>query len=427
MSQATRPLTGPAAANRQRGGPGSPVLWVALLAVLACAAVLLTALPDDEDDRKGPAACTARGVESWRPETGLTGAFAAYGDDAARDDDWSGGDGTHSVKLPGGRVLWLFSDTFLGRVHPPPNQQGKPHKWRDGGAPMVRNSGVVTSPSGALERTLPTPLFADPAPGQWRWPVAAKVEPRTPGGDEQVVRVLLWTRAAGPAPWIFGVPAATEVATLTLPGLALEGITQISDQRGVADPERRVLYGTTTVDDGGWTYVFGGNDAQTASRPSSHAYVARVPHGGLGDPSAWRYWDGRAWSRAGAKPRSVLGDDDQKGVGSAFTVVRDGGTYVLFTMAAGARGLTTVTSYWACSPSGPWYGPGKGFAPPLPADSAAYNPQAHPALSGGGRLVLSYDVNAPDATATAAGQANVNRNVELYRPRFVTLRLSRPE
>ncbi|MEI5097569.1 DUF4185 domain-containing protein [Streptomyces sp. PmtG] len=402
------------------------MLWLAPLLVLACAAVLLTALPDDEDDRKGPAACTARTVGDWRPEPGLTNAFAAYGDDGARDDDWSGGDGTHSVRLPDGRVLWLFSDTFLGRVHPPPNQRGQPHKWRDGGAPMVRNSAVVTSRSGALERTLPTPLFADPAPGQWRWPVAAKVEPREPGGDEDVLRVLLWTRATGPAPWIFGVPAATEVATLTLPDLALEGINQIQDQRGVADPERRVLYGTTTVDDGDWTYVFGGNDAQTASRPSSYAYVARVPHGGLANPAAWRYWDGDGWSRAGAKPRRVLGDGDQKGVGSAFTVVRHGGTYVLFTMAAGARGLTTVTSYWACSPSGPWSGPTRGFAPPLPQDTAAYNPQAHPAVSGDGRLVLSYDVNAPDATATAAGQANVNRNVELYRPRFVTVRLTRP-
>nr|WP_051854436.1 DUF4185 domain-containing protein [Streptomyces sp. NRRL B-1347] len=409
-------------------------MWLALLLVLACVAVLLTVLPGDESDRKDGAACTARTVGSWRAEPRPTDAFAAYGDDGARDDDWSGGDGTHSVRLPDGRVLWLFSDTFLGRVHEPPNLQGQPHKWRDGTAPMVRNSGVVMSRSGGVERTLPTPLFADPAPGQWRWPVAAKVEPRTPGGDEKVVRVLLWTRAAGPKPWIFGVPAATEVATLTLPDLALEGITQIQDQRGVADPEERVLYGTTTVDDGDHTYVFGGNDAQTASRPSSHAYVARVPHGGLGDPAAWRYWNGSRWAPDGrAKPRRILGDGDQRGVGSAFTVVREGGTYVLFTMAAGAQGLTTVTSYWACSPTGPWHGPAKGFAPPLPrdraanGDAAAYNPQAHAALSGDGRLVLSYDVNALDATATAGGQARVNRNVELYRPRFVSLRLARPQ
>jgi hypothetical protein len=51
---------------------------------------------------------------------------------------------------------------------------------------------------------------------------------------------------------------------------------------------------------------------------------------------------------------------------------------------------------------------------------AAYNPQVHPAL--GGRLVLSYDVNWLDATGTTA-QSNLSRNVSLYRPRFVTLKL----
>jgi hypothetical protein len=112
-------------------------------------------------------------------------------------------------------------------------------------------------------------------------------------------------------------------------------------------------------------------------------------------------------------------------VGSAFTVVRDGPTYVLFTMAAGTQGLTTVTSYWACAPTGPWHGPAQGFSPPLPqGEVAAYNPQTHPELSGGDRLVLSYDVNWLDPTGASA-QAYLSRNVSLYRPRFVTLRLAR--
>jgi hypothetical protein len=81
-----------------------------------------------------------------------------------------------------------------------------------------------------------------------------------------------------------------------------------------------------------------------------------------------------------------------------------------------------VTSYWACSPTGPWHGPEKDFTPPLPSGQvAAYNPQAHLELSGGGRLVLSYDVNWLE---TAAASAQLNRNVSLYRPRFVTLRLT---
>ncbi|MEW2167387.1 hypothetical protein AB0912_30955 [Streptomyces sp. NPDC007084] len=403
---------------RRRTGTGLGVLLA-----LVSAAVLLTALPDH--DREGGGTCAAREVRSWSADAPLTNAFARYGDDAGRTDDWTGGDGTHSVRLPDGRLLWLFSDTFLGPVFAPPNPVGESYAWRDASTPLVRNAGVVMAADGTLESTLPAPLFPDPAPQQWRWPVAARAEPRSPGSAEQVLRVLLWTRTAGSAPWIYGVPAATEVATLSLPGLRLEGISTVLDQRSVADASRRVLFGTTAVDAGGWTYVFGGDDGRAVGRPASKAYVARVPRGRLGEPGAWEYWDGGAWTVRG-RPAPVLGNGRTTGVGSAFTVVRDGGTYVLFTMAAGAAGLTAVTSYWACAPAGPWRGPARSFSPALPpGEVAAYNPQAHPALGGDGRLVLSYDVNWLDATGGAA-QTNLSRNVSLYRPRFLSLRLGAP-
>ncbi|WAZ25198.1 DUF4185 domain-containing protein [Streptomyces cinnabarinus] len=396
---------------RQRTGTG-----IGLLLALVLGAVLLTALPGD-DGTDG--ACAARTVRSWSTDERLTSEFARYGDDASRTDDWTGGDGTHSVRLPDGRVLWLFSDTYLGQVYGPPNPVGESYAWRDTSAPMVRNSAVVMR-DGRLESTLPAPLFADPAPGQWRWPVAARVEPRRPGSPEKVLRVVLWVRTAGQTPWIYGVPTATEVATLSLPDLRVESTVKVFDQQLVTDPSRRVLFGTTLVEQDGWTYVYGGDDRRAVSRPASRAYVARVPEGGLADPAAWEYWDGREWA-AGVRPRAVLGDGRRTGVGSAFSVVRDGPTYVLFTMAAGGDGLTTVTSYWACSPTGPWHGPTKDFSPSLPQGQvAAYNPQTHPELSEDGRVVLSYDVNWLETTGAAA---NLSRNVSLYRPRFVTLRL----
>ncbi|MEU6687107.1 DUF4185 domain-containing protein [Streptomyces sp. NPDC046832] len=397
---------------RQRTGTG-----IGLLLVLVLGAALLIALPDGggSDD-----ACRALTVGSWKADAGLDAEFARYGDDPSRTDDWTGGDGTHSVRLPDGRVLWLFSDTYLGRVYGPPNPHGESYAWRDAGTPLVRNSAVLMR-QGRLETTLPAPLFADPAPGEWRWPVAARVEPRSPGSSEQVVRVLLWVRTAGRSPWIYGVPTATEVATLSLPGLRLESVVEVLGQQLVPDPSRRVLFGTTLVEEDGWTYVFGGDDGRAASRPVSHVYAARVPEGRLADPGAWQYWSGSAWV-PGARPRPVLGDGRRTGVGSAFSVVREGGTYVLFTMAAGPEGLTSVASYWACSPAGPWHGPGKEFAPPLPPGQvAAYNPQAHPVLSGDGRLVLSYDVNWLETTGAAD---RLSRNVSLYRPRFLSLRLA---
>ncbi|MGF0169039.1 DUF4185 domain-containing protein [Streptomyces sp. Marseille-Q5077] len=401
---------------RQRTGTG-----LGILLALVLAAVLLTALPDD-GEREGGGACAPHSVAAWSADDRLTGEFARYGDNPSRTDDWTGGDGTHSVRLPDGRVLWLFSDTYLGQVYSPPNPFGESHTWREASAPLVRNSAVVMR-DGRLERTLATPLFPDPAPNQWRWPVAARVEPRSPGSSERVLRVLLWVRTGGQPPWIFGVPTATEVATLTLPDLRVESVVKVLDQQLVPDPSRRVLFGTTLVEEDGWTYVFGGDDGQAASRPASHAYVARVPEGRLAEPGAWRYWNGSEWAGSGARPRAVLGDGQRTGVGSAFSVVRVRGTYVLLTMAAGTKGLTTVTSYWACSPAGPWHGPTKDFSPALPQGGqvAAYNPQIHPELSDDGRLVLSYDVNWLE---TGGAAAQLSRNVSLYRPRFVTLRVA---
>ncbi|MHB6910823.1 DUF4185 domain-containing protein [Streptomyces sp. DB-54] len=415
------------------------VALFALLLLTATAALLVPA------PARGPgtrAACPARILAGWSTDPATTEAFARYGDDNSRTDDWTGGDGTHSVRLPDGRTLWLFSDTFLDRIHPPPNLLGAPFRWRTtdaGGTPFLRhNSLVVTTPAGTPERTLtggtpaaPGPFFPDPPGGGWRWPVHATVEPRTPGAPERVVRVLLWNRVPGTGPWIFGMPHGTEVATLSLPGLRLESLTPVADQPTVTDPGRRVLYGTALVRDGGWTYVFGGDDPP--STPADSGYLARVPAGRLADRAAWRFWDGAHWRPDAARAAPVLRGGGRRGVGSAFTVVRDAATWVLLTMdtaGGGTAGLRTITGYWACSPQGPWHGPAGRITPPRPVGPdpdhvAVYNPQAHPEFTDRAGLLLSYDVNWLGPPGTPADPL-VNGDVELYRPRFLRVRLAPP-
>ncbi|WP_438484662.1 DUF4185 domain-containing protein [Streptomyces sp. S186] len=408
-----------------------------VLLLLAALAAVLVPAPHPGADR---ASCTGRTLASWTTDPATTEAFARYGDDNTRTDDWTGGDGTHSVRLPDGRTLWLFSDTFLDRVHPPPNPQGAPRSWRTtdtGGTPYLRhNSLVVMSPSGTPERTLtggtpaaPGPFFPDPSGGGWRWPVQAAVEPRAPGSSDRVVRVLLWNRLPGTGPWVFGIPHGTDVATLSLPGLRLESIAPVADQSTVPDPARRVLYGTALVRDGDRTYVFGGDDPP--SSPAGSGYLARVPAGRLADRAAWRYWDGAHWRPDAGRAAPVLRGGSRRGVGSAFTVVRDGGTWVLLTMdtaAGGTAGLRTITAYWACAPQGPWHGPSGRITPPRPsgpdpAHVAAYNPQAHPEFTTDAGLLLSYDVNWLGPPGTPADPM-VNGDVELYRPRFLRVRLA---
>ncbi|MCL6301543.1 hypothetical protein [Streptomyces kronopolitis] len=407
-----------------------------LLLTAAVALVPPGRAPGPRADRAG------RRIAAWSADVRHTAEFTRYGNDNTRLDDWTGGDGTHSVRLPDGRTLWLFSDTFLDRVHAPPGPHGAPHHWRTsatGGTPWLRhNSAVVMSRSGRAERTLtgggagaPGPFFPDPPGGGLRWPVGARVEPRVPGGTARVVRVLLWRRTPGSGPWIFGEPRGTEVATLSLPGLRLEGITPAVDQAGVPDPGRRVLYGTAVVPAGGWTYVFGGDDPPTS--PASSAYLARVSAGHLADRGGWRFWDGGRWRRRAGRAVPVLRGGGRRGVGSAFTVVRDGPAWVLFTMDTGgdgSAGLRVVTSYWAGAPQGPWHGPHGRLTPPRPpaADPrhvAVYNPQAHPEFTGGRGLLLSYDLNWLGPPGVPPGP-RINGAVELYRPRFLRVRLAPP-
>ncbi|QHF93387.1 hypothetical protein DEH18_05240 [Streptomyces sp. NHF165] len=410
-------------------------LGFGLVAALVLVGVLLS-VPGDGQAR----GCGGARVTGWRPDDAMTAELTRYGNDNARLDDWTGGDGTRSVRLPDGRTLWMSADTFLDEVHG--------GKSRDPGAVWVRNSGLVMSAQGRFERTLlggtaqrPAALFPGTAAGDgrevWRWPVQSVVEPRRPGSAEQVVRVLLWQREKGDPPWIFGVPRASEVATFSLPDLRLESIDTVYAPQHT-DVERRVLYGTSAITRDGWTYVFGADEGSVGGK-ASRAHVARVPQGRLDEPGAWEFWggDGTArpsagatgraagWQRDPAKSTPILvGRTEQRGATGTYTVVRRGDSWLLLTMDAGGPdggGITDVVSYWACAPTGPWHGPSAVAQPPLPPGGARYgavpyNPQGHAEFGAdGGELLLSYDVNVMRSPSA------IHQDVSLYRPRFLRL------
>jgi hypothetical protein len=63
------------------------------------------------------------GCEVTRDQQAID-AWQAYGNDNTSLTDWTGGDGAHSVRLPDKRVVWMFGDTYLGRIYPtsPPSR-----------------------------------------------------------------------------------------------------------------------------------------------------------------------------------------------------------------------------------------------------------------------------------------------------------------
>ena len=395
--------------------------------LIAAALVVIGAL------RYSPS-CSALVPRKVTADTATTGAFAAYGDGATAGPQWAGGDGTHSVRLPDGRTLWLFDDTLLGPVRPP--DIAHPGTWSPPGSPGVANSAVIQSAprDGArLVRTIiggPDPVRSwipgEHDDGAWNWPVAGLVD--TADG-RPVLRVLAHHTTNGRQQYVFGIGQYTLVRTYALPSLRLLGEVTLPIPR--AGPAQRVLYGTTTLADARYFYVYGNN-----APPDGRAalYLARVPRGAVDRPEAWRYWDHGRWRTSPARARPLpAAHDDVAPVSTGFGVVRRGHTYVLFSMRTDPRvsgGIVgEITASWGCTPAGPWHGAYHVYTPPEAVGGGrthtmiAYNPQAHPALTTGAGVSLSYDLN--DA-AGMNGLANVKNDLSLYRPRFLHVRLGPP-
>ncbi|MFY1614904.1 fibronectin type III domain-containing protein [Micromonospora sp. WMMD736] len=317
----------------------------------------------------------------------LNAMFTQYGNAGSH---WTGGDRTFSVLLPDGRLAWLFSDTFLGSV----NSDGS----RPVNSPMVHNTLVVQEGS-ALTATLhggtssaPKSLMCDDSVGLGCWVAGAVVT-----GNNLEVLVNRY-EATGPGN-LDVAPTGNALVTLSLPALT---VTQVRE----LPYSPRITWGQSVVNDNGYTYVYGSE--HTADFKFAH--VARVPIGGLA--GQWQFWNGAAWSTdENASARIV------SGVGTAFTVSKLDGRYVMTTVDTHLVFNNVIVAYFADSPTGPFSGPTElarapeaGNAPP----TIVYDTSVHQALARPGKLLLSYNVNALNTEDSIA-------DVSIYRPRFIEI------
>jgi len=316
----------------------------------------------------------------------LTSMFGWYGDTGGQ---WTGGDNTASVALPDGRVAWLFSDSFLGKV------DADHTRPRD--SPFVNNTIVVqegtlpvqTLHGGAPDR--PAALVAPSAANEYYWAQDGVVE-----GDSLRVFYNRYRRD-GTGFWDFTLTGSA-LATFDLPGLTLRQVTSLP----VGD---RVAWGSAVLADGGYTYVYGAEHTSDALR---FAHVARVPAGGLS--GAWEFWTGSGWSTAAERSARLL-----SGVGTGYSVQRVGASYVLLTTEGNLLFNPSIVAYTAAAPTGPWDGPRQLYTPTEAAPGSSrvsYDARLHPELAAAGKLLISYNVNSLDAE-TGYTDARV------YRPRFV--------
>lgn len=286
---------------------------------------------------------------------------------------WAGGDGTFSVRLPDGRIAWLFGDTLLA-----------------GGRGFVHNS-IVVQGDGCLTTVLggtrqrPRTLLRT-AGGGWLWPAQPVVR------DGRLLVFLTRVRSTGPRPWGFR-PTGTWLARLALPSLRVRSLRPLR-------AGGRVRWGAAVVRWGGRTYVLG-----VSGTARKQVHVARVEDS-LG--GRWTYWDGEGWSdrRRDAAPVA-------SGVSEQLS------------LAAGPQGLLlvsqqpfseTLRAWRAPVPQGPWRGPEPVATLPVPAGERGYNALLHPSQAAGTLRLVSVNV-------VPRGDVSPRAQPRRYRPRFAAVEI----
>jgi hypothetical protein len=338
-------------------------------------------------------------VKSAAPAPGLDALFD-------RAEGWIGADGAYSVALSPKKTLWLFSDTWVGKV-------------RDGrrtDATIVNNSvGVQEGSDERVTYTIsrgpdgkPKALIV-PSDGRgWFW-LQAGVADRS--------RLLLFLNQVEKTDdkSVFGFRSVGlwlgTVANADKPP-EFWCIEQVKMPNAVFSQDRMLAWGAAVLRVGDDLYVYGTEERRGKGAPNRQMVVARVPARSVATFAAWRYYRDGVWDEDFRNASPLAGD-----MASEYSVTPFGKRYlVVYT----ERGLSPrIMGRMADCPWGPWSAPAVLYeCPEMRRDQKVfcYAAKAHPTLSSGQDVVVSYVVNSFDFWQVA-------REARLYWPRFVRVTL----
>lgn len=305
---------------------------------------------------------------------------------------WTGADGTYSVLLPNGQNLWIWSDSFIGSVNPQT-------RLRLGYLFQAHNSLTIQDQATDTLTTVGYPpntssFFAPSNPADWFWPGDGIVVETQSGVYSIEVLLLEWT---GVFQYL-----GTSVATVSYPGMELESIQPI------ALPDLSIEWGTRIFKEGAYYYLYGIMDPGTADKLP---YVARFSTlAELLNPSDWQYWNAtsRTWVSGQSNATPLAGVPDITNEYSVDRLDAATGPFYLMTGMDTRNppypGWKYVTTYYSCTPEGPWttrtvvYTTPETGAPGCSVGTLyTYNPKAHPEFPSSAGILVSYNVNAVDS------------------------------
>jgi hypothetical protein len=326
----------------------------------------------------------------WRAEStiepGRTELFNAYSDSGV---GWTGGDSTYSVRLTGGRTLWLFSDTFLGPVNP---DLSRPLE-----TPFLNNSfveqrgGTLRTVTGGTAEE-PESLVPPVEPDTWSWLGAGTATARS------LDVMFVEFEKFGPDMWDFGWKA-NKLVRFDPKSYQVRDVVPMPSESGVT-------WASWIERAGGHTYVYGVDD-QGASK---YMHLARVRGRDLTAP--WEFWTGSGWSPDEADTVAIM-----PGVANEYSVTRFKDGYLLVTQDTTEVFSRDIVSYVSCTPWGPFVPAATLYqTPETGANIFTYNAHEHPEQRRGDRLLVTYNVN-------SLVSDELYDDVTIYRPRFVEVEL----
>ncbi len=336
---------------------------------------------------------------SSTPDYGLDGTFWAYANSSK---GWTGGDSGVSVKLPDGRTVWLYSDSYMGNVV---------NGSRQGIVPFMHNVAVVqdgnsfTTLHGGTYESPKSLMTAGLEPGSFYWNNGAIVSDNTLYVSYSNMHYL-----GNATLWGFK-SSGTILAEYSLPSITLKSVTQLSSKEGIT-------WGAWMLDEGGYTYIYGTKADNNGLVLQNYMYVARAPRADI--LGGWKYFDGTGWTNDQSLSVPITNAADGQ-----FSVTKLGSMYILVTM-QDLPYSDKLMMYFGCSPTGPFVdgkvayttvGQTGAYGTNGDPDIYTYGAYAHPGLSKGNTLVISYDVD-------SSNWGELNSNVNIVRPRFIDVTVS---
>jgi hypothetical protein len=393
-------------------------------------------------------AATLVGQEPLRQQAAVNGLTRTVPDpdwNAAfdRSEGWIGGDAIYSTPLPGGDMLWLFADTYIGHVMDHRRQPGVRivnntlgRQARDPGAPAYSpprpedlsflwdSSGNAGKPR-AWIRPAGAP---DDGPGAetapWFWVADALVAPGPQNADTAPGRLLvvLWRLERTGAQVMGFRNAGCDLAIVDDPRADWTKWRprQFSISHGVsaatsnASRRAEVVWGSEVL-----------LDPESADEPhlliygyrqplqgSMQLVLARAPAAQVEQMDTWQFRGASGWT-----PKLDAAATLAEQMTTEFSIspieTADGLRYAMVQCEPllGDHILTRS----ATTPFGPWSAPQAVYQVPnlnRAKKHITYAAKGHPEVSRPGELLVSYVVNSLDFGESAT-------NADIYRPRFV--------